>query len=50
MKIDLAFSGIGFRSSEVNKSLPLDKWAPHPNLENIRAFTFQAPKDTVWCR
>ena len=42
------YSKWGATEAEVKKRLPGDELVPHPNLENTRATTIQAPSDVVW--
>ena len=42
------YSKWGATESEVEKRLPGDEQVPHPNLENTRAITIQAPMSAVW--
>jgi len=38
----------GATDTEVNQPLPGDDQVPHPNMENTRAITIQAPIEDVW--
>lgn len=42
------YSKWGATKTEVEKPLFGDEQVPHPNLENTRAITIQAPADAVW--
>jgi len=42
------YSKWGATEIEVKKSLPGDDQVPHPNMENTRAITIQAPAWDVW--